>query len=367
MRSDFSIVRDGDSVLDDWRRLYGLSDARFFLSPAWVETAVGSAPANRAFAVVRVHDDLRGLYAMAFASAPSRRSLAFWRSARLQETGVEEIDRVYIEYNDILVARTAPDGARDAAVGALLDGLASADQVIFKNATPTLLASVERAAGARNFTIDIVNRQPTFAIDLTSSGGDGVMAKFSPSLRSKIRRSIKRYEERGAVSVSRLAGQAEKAVAWTELMRLHAQTWSRRGKRGVFNERAFRNFHERLIEKNPDKADFVRLSAGAETIGMLYNFIERDHVYNYQSGFRYETDNQLTPGFVCHALAADEYRAAGFSLYDMMGGEADYKRRLGKEGETLATIAVTRRNLRARVRAALKRANFARDVKMRQT
>lgn len=354
-------------MLGDWRRLYALSDARFFLSPAWIEALLESAPASRKFAVVRIYDDLRGLYAMAFASVPSAQPFQLVRGARLQETGIDALDRVYIEYNDILVARAAPDGARDAAVAALMDGMASVDQFVFKNATPLLAASVECAADARKYAIDVANRQPTFAIDLKKADGDSVMANFSSSLRSKIRRSIKRYAERGAVAVTRPSSPADKAVAWTELMRLHAQTWSGRGKRGVFNERAFCDFHQKLIERHPESVDFARLTAGAETIGVLYNFVERDRVYNYQSGFKYESDNQLAPGFVCHALAADDYRAAGFLVYDMMGGEADYKRRLGQEGETLATIAVTKRNLRSRARSALRPVKNVHDVKTRQT
>jgi len=367
MRTDLSFVEEPKAFLDDWRRLYAQSDARFFLSPAWTEAVVASAPRRKKFAAVRVFDDLRGVYAMAFASAPPGRFGSLIRDARMHETGVEAIDRVYIEYNDILVARSAPDGARDAAVAALLDGLPEADQFVFRNATPELTASVECAADARNLETVFVNRQPTFAIDLSKAGDDGVMEGFSSSLRSKIRRSLRRYEERGAVSLTRPEGGAQKAVAWTELMRLHAQTWSRRGKRGVFNERAFCGFHERLIEKNPDSVDFVRLAAGEETIGVLYNYVERDRAYNYQSGFKYETDNQLAPGFVCHALAAEAYRSAGYRVYDLMGGEADYKRRLGEEGEMLTTISVTRRNLRSQIRSALKSATKPRDANTRQT
>ena len=367
MRTDLSFMEEPMAFLDEWRRLYGQSDSRFFLSPAWAEAVIASAPKRKKLATVRVFDDLRGVYAMAFASASPNPFASLMRAARLQETGVEAVDRVYIEYNDILVARSAPDGARDAAVSALFDGLPETDEFVFRNATPNLTACVERAADARNLEIAFVKRQPTFAIDLAKGGDKGVMASFSSSLRSKIRRSIRRYEERGALSLKRPEGGAEKAVAWTELMRLHAQTWSRRGKRGVFNERAFCAFHERLIERYPENVDFVRLAAGDETIGVLYNFIERDRAYNYQSGFKYEAGNQLAPGFVCHALAAEAYRTAGFLVYDLMGGDSDYKRRLGEEGEMLTTIAVSRRNLRSQMRSALKSATTPRDAKKRQT
>lgn len=367
MRTDFSPIGNRSTFLEEWRRLYALSDARFFLSPAWIETLLDSAPANKTLSCVRVFDDLRGLYAMALVSQPPRSLLPILRDARLNETGVDAIDRVYIEYNDILTARNAPSDTRDAAIEALIGASASADQFLFRNTAPALADAVERVAGVLGLTVDYLNRQPTFAIDLAPLGGDSVLTVFSPSLRSKIRRSIRRYEARGAVAIHRPQTDAEKSVAWTELMRLHLETWSRRGKRGAFNQPEFRRFHERMIERHSANADFVRLTAGGETIGVLYNMIERDRVYNYQSGFKYESDNQLVPGFICHALAADAYRAAGFSVYDLMGGEAEYKRRLGREGETLTTIAITKRNLRARTRAALRPKTRAPDAKTRQT
>ncbi len=367
MRTSYEQLTDRAAIMDEWRRLYAQSDARFFLSPAWIETLLERAPTEKRFGCVRAYDDLRGVYAMAIISQPPHRPFPLLREARLQESGDPALDRIYIEYNDILISRNAPDGARDAVVGAILDAAGDADQIIFRNSTPELNAEIESAARERALSAEILTRQPTFAIDLEALRGESVFDSFSSSLRAKIRRSIRRYEDRGKVDLQRPSSDAEKAIAWTELMRLHAETWSRRGLRGVFNDRAFSAFHERLLEKHPRAADFVRLTVGGETIGVLYNFIERGRVYNYQSGFKYEADNQLVPGFVCHALAAERYLEAGMSVYDMMGGEAEYKRRLGREGELLSTIAVSRNSLRTRVRNAFRRGIGARFAKTRQT
>lgn len=354
MRASLSISHDRSALMDEWRRIYALSDATVFLSPAWIETMLETAPSAAGFGFVRVLDDLRGVYGAALVSVPRRRPFAFICEAHLNETGVPHFDRVYIEYNDVLLTRDAPAGAREAAVEAIFDGLGNADQFVFRNATPQLADAVETVSNARRCAFEVLNRQPTFQIDLRAAGGGRVFQSFSPSLRAKIRRSIRRYEERGEVTIDRPQSPGERAVAWTELMRLHAQTWSRRGKRGAFSERAFRAFHEHFIERYPQHAEFVRLIAGGETLGVLYNFVAGDRICNYQSGFKYEADNQLAPGFVCHALAADRYRELGFSIYDMMGGDADYKRRLGGEGVTLTTVAVTRKGLRARLRSSVR-------------
>ena len=56
-----------------------------------------------------------------------------------------------------------------------------------------------------------------------------------------------------------------------------------------------------------ESCDLFSVFAGEQRVGVLYNFNHGGCVMNYQSGFRMETDNQLTPGFVCHALACQHY------------------------------------------------------------
>lgn len=367
MRTSFAIVDHSASLMDEWTRVYAMSDARFFLSPAWIETWLGAAPEGVEIGCVRVYDDLRGVYGMGLVGLPGRKSFAAPREARLHETGVEALDRIYLEYNDIMVARDAPAGAREAAISELFDALPKVDEFVFRNATAPLVASVEEIARERKIDVGRLLSQPTFQIRLEPGGGETATASFSASLRAKIRRAIRRYEARGEVRLQRAATEAERAVAWTELMRLHAETWSQRGSSGVFGDKVFCGFHESLVARHPSAVDFLRLTVGGETVGVLYNFVVGDRVCNYQSGFRYEADNQLVPGFVCHALAAERYRDEGFAVYDLMGGDADYKRRLGAEGEMLETIVAARRTLATKARSIARSIRRARDAGTHRT
>jgi CelD/BcsL family acetyltransferase involved in cellulose biosynthesis len=367
MRALFSLAVGPNILIEEWERLYAHSEARFFLSPAWIENWLACVPSGVEIGCVRVYDDLRGVFALGLVGVAPRRSFATPREARLHETGVESFDKVYLEYNDILVARDAPRGTRETAVAAIVEALPNVDDFVFRNAAPELVLAVDEIAERRKFSVRSLLLQPTHNINLRRPRLHTVMEGFSSSLRAKIRRSIRRYEERGAVSVVRAQTEPERAIAWTELMRLHAETWSRRGLNGAFHDAAFADFHGRLIERSPDWVDLLRLTAGEETIGVLYNFIAGDRVYNYQSGFRYEADNQLAPGYVCHALAAEKYREDGFWTYDLMGGDSEYKRRLGEPGELLETIVMTRPSVRTRARTFVKAVKRARDARMRRT
>jgi len=349
MRVHVDILDDKKAFLEEWERIYAVSDAAFFLSPAWIETAMALAPASTAFSGVRIFDDLRGVYGLALVGTKSAPSLFRPHEARLNESGSEAFDRIYLEYNDFLLAKTASPEARLEAICAIIEAMPRADEFVFRNARPPLVAAVVAAAERAGLGWRTLLRQPTYAINLSQPVLDG----FSSALRAKIKRSMRRYEERGALRLDRPQSEEERAVAWTELMRLHAQTWQRRGMKGVFGAADFSAFHLRLIEEHPDKTDLLRLSAGDETIGILYNFTDQTRAYNYQSGFLYESNNQLAPGFVAHALAAEHYRERGLQLYDLMGGDADYKRRLGVEGETLHSIALVRDTVKTRLRATL--------------
>ena len=346
------------AIEKEWTRVYERSDAAFFLSPTWQETLLSLKPATIDTYCVRVFDDLRGVYGVALASTAPRAKFTHAREARLHESADASLDRIYVEYNDILLERDAPAEAREAAIEALIGAMPAVEEFVFRNMRPAFCAAAHMVAERLELSLDDAASQPTYSIDL---GGDP-FDQFSHALRAKIRRAIRRYEERGPVRLVRPESEGERAVAWTELMRLHAQTWSRRGVEGAFGARDFTAFHERLVERHPEKTDFLRILAGDETIGVLYNIIDRDAARNYQSGFQYESDNQLAPGFVAHALAAQRYRERGFSSYDMMAGDAEYKRRLGAKGESLTTIVLTRPTMRMKVRAALKSARRGPDA-----
>ncbi len=367
MRASFSTSIDRPTLLDEWRRLYAMSSAKVFLAPAWIENWLSVIPDEIALGCVRVFDDLRGVYAIALIAMPARQSFAAPLEARLHESGALALDRIYLEYNDILVAADAPAGAREAALSAIVEALPAVEEFVFRNATPELAAALEVVADQRGLQIRSLLKQPTFQIDLKPDDDTSVLEGFSSSLRAKVRRAIRRYEERGAVVLQRAGTSDERTIAWTELMRLHSETWSRRGKRGVFGEPIFSAFHEHLVERHVNVTDFVRLTVGADTVGVLYNLVAGDRVYNYQSGFRYETDNQLVPGFVCHALAAERYREEGYAVYDMMGGDADYKRRLCTEGDTLETVVLARPGLRMKLRAAIRAVRPSPDARTRRT
>lgn len=360
-------LEDRAGFLAEWSALYARQNtpgarASFFLSPAWMRALLGCAPVSAPLLRVRIDSEgapaLLGLIGKP--AEPLSRALRVPRLV-LNETGVERLDTVYIEDNDFLLAPDAPPALRGAALAAIRRQYPDRDLVL-RNAAPALVEAARNQpeAGA---PLQMVRSQPVFTIDLDAlrTLGGGLLDQRSKSLRAKVNRSRRRYEERGAISIRAVRPGERWDEAWARLGALHEDGWRRRGTAGAFSNPVFNDFHRRLVATPPDCAEILELVVGDDVIGSLYNFLHQGRALNYQSGFRYENDNQLTPGLLAHTLAAEHYRDRGFAIYDLLAGEQDYKRRLAEEAGRVETLVMEpRRGVRARFRAVYRRLKRAR-------
>jgi CelD/BcsL family acetyltransferase involved in cellulose biosynthesis len=162
----------------------------------------------------------------------------------------------------------------------------------------------------------------------------------SANARSQIRRACKIY---GATPhIQPAASLAEAHTYFDTMVGLHQASWQRRGQTGAFANTAMRDFHRTLIERAwpVQQADMLRIVCGARDIGYLYNFLYAGRVYCYQSGFIPAATPHEKPGLVCHSMAIAHYAAAGFGVYDMLGGASRYKTTLARQGQMLHWITL---------------------------
>lgn len=338
-----------DQFLIDWAELYSKAGhATFFQSPAWMTAWLGGKPAASELYRIEISDS-NGTKLLGVASKPMRHappSIGF-TEAWLHEFGEPDYDAIYVEYNDFLTAQGA-ENLRASALDALLDSFSNTDSVIFRNMTSAMTQAAKNIAAHRSLNFRILSEQPVYVCDLERPRADGLafIDKLSAGLRADIRRSLRVYEERGAVQVKLAQSTTEKSRAWEKLIELHGARWRTRGKPGAFANSHFLAFHERLRNAAPDHVQLLEIQVGNQTLGVLYNFIDGVVVRQYQTGFLYEEDKRLMPGLVCHALACQHYMDNGFALYDFMAGEAEYKRRFGDQQTVLTSVALDRRSWR---------------------
>jgi CelD/BcsL family acetyltransferase involved in cellulose biosynthesis len=145
------------------------------------------------------------------------------------------------------------------------------------------------------------------------------------------------------------ASTKEDALAWLgELRRWHQARWTSRGQPGAFACPFFERFLRGLVERGLGEGvvDILRVNAGRHELGYLYNFVYRDRVSNYQSGFQFGPDGRHKPGLVAHALAVQYYASNNPSLrkYGFLAGATQYKRSLSTGSEELSWYAYRRRS-----------------------
>lgn len=345
-------VNDVSALVSDWRSLYArASGTGFFLSPAWIETWLSGAPQN--LTLYRLEGAENGELQLlgVFSDAPQRPPFLGLKETWFHEFGDRARDAVYVEYNDFLVAKSASSDFREQAIKFLFEERPSRDVYVFRNLTFDMAKAVRSVSKTFDYFIRILLEQPVYAIDLGGAFSEGL----SKSLRTKVSRAKRLYNERGVLSGRIITDGEDWSVVWEKMTSLHAEGWRARGKKSVFDNAHLLAFHERLRKMSPQNVHLFETKAGDQTIGVLYNFIHDGRVMNYQSGFLFEDDNRLTPGFVTHMLAAEHYRDEGYKTYDLLAGEADYKKRLGDESVTLTSLVVERSTWRNRLRRAVKR------------
>lgn len=323
-------VSDLDALEAPWRALEERSDGSFFQGWTWTGCLAAERfddpvllEARAAGATVGLALFNRGSMALAPAT--------LW----LGETGQPRHDAVFIEHNGPLVARgTGPDllaACLETALAAPLPGSGArrGRAVVLSGVGDAVLAAAGRVPGWRA----VRRSRPAPFVDLASLGDTEFLAALGSATRYQLRRSQRRYGERGALAVRRAADVDEGLAFLDALAALHQATWIGRGRPGAFADPWVMRFHRALVARGLPRGeiDLLRVSAGGRTVGYLYNLVRRGWVGNYQGGFDYAAAEQhQKPGLTCHHLAIEHYRFEKRIIYDFLAGEDRYKASLAK-------------------------------------
>jgi CelD/BcsL family acetyltransferase involved in cellulose biosynthesis len=330
-----------------WRELESRSDARFFLSWTWIGTWLATVDCRPDLVIARLGCETVGL-GLVQVRRKTRHRVMPVQTLHLHQSGMDDQDVITIEYNDFLLDRRCERRVRAACLQQLMDqgeiGGERVGEVVLggldesrRDQIAALGRPVHERAAAGSAFVDLaaIRRSHMSYLDTLKA-----------STARRIRRALKHYRKRGDINLSVAATVDEGLGFFAEAGRLHQQRWTARGHPGAFAYPFYVDFHRKLIRSAlPEgKAELVRVAVAGEPIGFLYNFLYRNRVYYYFSGFRFEEDNRLKPGLVCHALCIERHLADGMDVYDFMGGDQRYKLELGEPGPRIVTLVVQRPN-----------------------
>jgi CelD/BcsL family acetyltransferase involved in cellulose biosynthesis len=337
-----SRVTDFVALGERWRRLEARAACSFFQSWTWT----GCLAEDRFPDPVLV-EATDGGETVALALFNRHRRPLRPATLLLGESGVAVMDRPYIEFNGVLagverkaeLTRICLQAARGA--GLVGGSLHTARRLVLSGIDDPTLAAAGRIGGA----LRVRRSQPAPYVDLARVRGEGgdYLDRRSANTRQQLRRSDRTYAERGALSLRRAEGVTEAHRFLDELAPLHQATWIARGEPGCFADPFFGRFHHALIERGMPRGeiDLLRIAAGSEPVGILYNFRFRRRMMAYQSGFDYPAgDRRRKPGLTCHHLAIRFAMAADLDIYDFLAGDSRYKLSLADDASMLHWVEV---------------------------
>jgi CelD/BcsL family acetyltransferase involved in cellulose biosynthesis len=322
-------LHDRQALAQEWHALERASNASFFLRWAWLGTLLECVEGVAAPRVLRVHNggELRGL-ALVWRSRQSRHGFVNSRTLHLNETGRPEFDRVTIEHNGVLSA-AGDEAAVLRTAARFLAGQAGWDECFLSGLDDPVETALQEAAAAHTLWYRQRWAKSFHFIDLNpvrQAGGD-YPESLSANTRYQLRRAMKGYAALGPLACQRASSTSE-ALAWFEdLARLHQVHWAARDEPGAFSSPFTRKFHTTLIQRAwpLGAVSLLRVTAGTELLGYVYNFEQGGTAYNYQSGHVAASSNKLKPGLVVHGLAVQEALQRGLGTYDLLMGGDHFK------------------------------------------
>jgi len=240
----------------------------------------------------------------------------------LAEAGEPGLDAPFVEHNAPLLAVGAGPEVLAALLGAAWR-VPGVRRLVLSGAPPAVVDA------AKGVLLRRQERQAPFVdLDAVRAAGGDWLPMLSANTRYQLRRSARRYAERGPLALARAKTSVE-ALAWLDaLVALHGKTWRARGLPGAFATPYLLRFHQALVLRAlaRDELDLLRITAGGEVVGYLYNFRMHGRVYAYQSGLDHASAGpHEKPGLTCHAMAIERALREGERIYDFLGGADRYK------------------------------------------
>lgn len=335
---------DRASLGQRWRALETRSDNSFFASWTWIGTWLDALPEGVAPSLISARDGSETVaLGIVVSRAIRRHGLFVMNTALLNASGVPRLDHITIEFNDFAIDRRFGNELRRRMVEHVLGAYAQLDELRLDGVLEKHGWAGWEFPGFRS----VCKRQASCYVDLDlvrGRAGD-YLSLLSANTRAKIRRSHKEFERLGPVTFEVAADEQRALVLFDQLRALHQSYWESRGQPGAFSNEFFVGFHRRLLAAalRRGEVQLAALRVGEHLLGILYNFVHRGRVYNYQSGFDYRANEKHSrPGLIAHHQAVEFNAAQGYRIYDFMAGDYQYKRSLATHEDTMCWTCIQR-------------------------
>lgn len=341
----FSRLPDTVALADRWRALEAQADGSFFLGWTWTGAWLDSYGVTPE--LLEISDGGRDVALALVGHGMAKRPLGPVATLSLNQSGVVQADRAYVEYNGLLTRRGQEAAADQAAISAIADRRDWRALTLAGIAPGSPLLAIPARRRVRS---DV---SPVCQVDLDGvrgAGGD-YLSLLSTNTRSQVKRATK--EHSGALPPVAV-GTPDDAAAWIGEMRdLNAG----RHADNAWDDPAFCAFVAKLVERGADngEVELLRFADAGGLVGLLVNFVYRGAALNYQSAFAPPRTGKDKPGLLCHAAAVAHYADRGLGRYSLLAGKDRYKQSLATCEESLEWWTIERFSPRLEAEALARR------------
>ena len=264
------------------------------------------------------------------------------KTLHIGTAGEPEDESVCVEYNRLLVApEFLPSFVRqltkliaehESCECLVVDGMAAEEAREFLNGDPPTQTK----------------EVPSYYCDLNlfRSATAEPWRLFGESTRTNLRRALR---DLGDLELD-WANDSELALSlYDEMIGYHQARWNAAGKPGVFSSPRFTSFHRDLIKTlvPQNRAVLIRARQGDRVLGILYLLIEQNRLLYYQAGLP-DHQSKHSLGNVTQYLTMLEGARRGYDAFDFMAGDAQYKRVLSTNQNSVFWIRWRRPSLKFR-------------------
>lgn len=133
-----------------------------------------------------------------------------------------------------------------------------------------------------------------------------------------------------------------KELLFESLVKLHHNRWEAKGKRGVFDDKTFLNFHRSML-KDINFTKYVLLSAvkyKQEIISVNYSFHIDDTIYFYQAGINTTFKPNFSPGLLNHLLLIKYASGIDVNIYNLLLSNNTNTYKSGLSNNTVKLISI---------------------------
>lgn len=156
---------------------------------------------------------------------------------------------------------------------------------------------------------------------------DAYTQSLSKSLRKRCRKLQRQFFDSGRIQIRQVASAGCLQKGMDILLNLHAARWgTTKAPLGVFNDRKFREFHEKVSGRllTSGNLRLAWLECSGVPIAIEYQFVDSEAVYAYQAGIDLSM-NEYSPGKLSMMAAIQYAILKGCRFFDLLGGDEPYK------------------------------------------